>query len=163
NRRVIAIDIRKPQRDNWKEIVPTAKETIESVSFVGNQLVVNYLRDAHTQVKFFAPDGTFIKELELPGIGSAGGFHGPPIDTEAFYLFSSYATPPSIYRYDFVTGKSKLLRSATVKFEPADYEVKQVFYPSKDGTKVPLFITHRKGLKLDGQNPTMLYGYGGFN
>lgn len=163
NRRIIAIDIRKPERENWKEIIPTAKETLESANFVGNQFVVNYLKDARTQVKLFSPEGAFIKEIEFPGIGSASGFGGRRIDTETFYLFSSYATPPSVYRYDFVTGKSQLLRSAKVKFDPTAYEVKQVFFPSKDGTKVPMFITHRKGLKLDGQNPTMLYAYGGFN
>ena len=155
NRRIIAIDTRKPGRENWKEIVPEAKQTIESAGLVGNQLVVRYLKDAHTQVKLFAPDGAFIKELELPGIGSANGFGGRRIDTETFYLFSSYATPPSIYRYDFITGKSNLLRAAKVQFDAKNYEVKQVFYKSKDGTKVPMFITYRKGIKLDGQNPTL--------
>jgi prolyl oligopeptidase len=163
NGRVIAIDIRKPQRENWKEIVPQAKETLDAVSLVGNQLVLSYLKDARTQVKLYSPEGAFIKELELAGIGTASGFGGRRIDTETFFLFSSYATPPSVFRYDLVTGKSSLVRVAKTKFQSADYEVKQVFYPSKDGTKIPMFITHKKGIKLDGTNPTLLYGYGGFN
>jgi prolyl oligopeptidase len=163
NGRVIAIDVRKPDREHWKEIIPQAKETLESVNMVGNQLVANYLKDAHTLVKLYSPDGAFLKELELPGIGSASGFGGKRTDTETFFVFSSYATPPSIYRYDLVAGKAALHRAAKVKFKPEDYEVKQVFYPSKDGTKVPLFITLKKGTKLDGKNPTLLYGYGGFN
>jgi prolyl oligopeptidase len=108
-------------------------------------------------------DGKFVREVAFPTIGTASGFGGRRTDTETFYTFSSFATPPSIYRYDMITGESKLLRRAKVKFNPDDYEVKQVFYPSKDGTKVPMFLTYRKGLKLDGDNPVLLYGYGGFN
>jgi prolyl oligopeptidase len=163
NGKVILIDVRKPEPEHWKVIIPEAKDKLESVNLVGNQLVATYLKDAHTQIKLFSPDGAFLKELELPGIGSASGFGGRRIDTETFFSFSSYATPPSIYRYDLVAGKSSLHRASGVKFKPEDYEVKQVFYPSKDGTKVPLFITLKKGTKLDGNNPTLLYGYGGFN
>jgi prolyl oligopeptidase len=163
NGRVIAIDTRKPGRKEWKEIIPEAKEKLESVSMVGNQLIANYLKDAHSQVKLFTPEGKLVRELELPGIGTANGFSGKRTDTETFYLFSSYATPPSIYRYDLITGKSELWKRAPVKFNPDDYEVKQVFYQSKDGTRVPMFITAKKGVKLDGDNPTLLYGYGGFN
>jgi len=161
--RVIAIDVRKPDREHWKEIIPEAKDNLESVSMVGNLLIANYLKDAHTQVKTFTPEGAFVRELELPGIGTAAGFAGRRTDTETFYAFSSYATPPTIYRYDLVTGKSTLYRSSKVKFESSGYEVRQVFVPSKDGTKVPVFITLKKGTKLDGSNPTLLYGYGGFN
>ena len=163
NGRVIAIDVRKPEMEHWKEIIPEAKEKLEGATLVGNLLVANYLKDAHTQVKFFSPEGAFVRELELPGLGTAAGFGGRRIDTETFYLFSSYATPPSIYRYDLVNGKTTLIRSAKVKFNPEDYEVRQVFAKSKDGTKVPIFITMKKGTKLDGSNPTLLYGYGGFN
>jgi prolyl oligopeptidase len=163
NGRVIAIDTRKPGRKEWKEIIPEAKEKLESVSMVGNQLIANYLKDAHSQVKLFSPEGKPVRELELPGIGTASGFSGKRTDTETFYLFSSYATPPSIYRYDLIAGKSELWKRAPVKFNPDDYEVKQVFYQSKDGTRVPMFITAKKGVKLDGDNPTLLYGYGGFN
>jgi prolyl oligopeptidase len=163
NGKVIAIDVRKPDKANWKEVIPEAKEKLSAVNLTGNQFIATYLKDAHTQVKLFAPDGTFLRELELPGIGTADGFSGRRIDTETFFLFSSYATPPSIYRVDLVTGKTSLLRASKVKFAAADYEVRQVFVPSKDGTKVPLFITLKKGTKLDGNNPTLLYGYGGFN
>jgi prolyl oligopeptidase len=160
---VIAIDTRNPDPKNWKTIVPEAKETLETVQFVGNRFVCLYLRDAKTYVKIHETDGKFVREVTFPGIGTATGFGGKRTDQETFYSFSSFATPTSIYRYDMPTGESKLIRQAKVKFDPADYEVKQVFYPSKDGTKVPMFIAHKKGVKLDGTNPTLLYGYGGFN
>jgi prolyl oligopeptidase len=161
--RGIAIDTRNPGREHWKEVIPQTAENLMRVSFVGNLFVADYLKDAHTQVKLFAPDGTFVREVQFPGLGTASGFVGHRSDTEMFYSFSSYATPPSIYRYDLITGQSKLWHKAEVKFNPDDYEVKQVFYTSKDGTRVPLFVTARKGLALDGRNPTLLYGYGGFN
>jgi prolyl oligopeptidase len=160
---VVAIDSKKPGRENWKTIIPEAKEVIDDANLVGDRFVVSYLKDAKTAVKVYGLDGTFVRDVELPGIGTASGFGGKRSDTETFYSFSSFATPPSIYRYDIKTGESKLLRQAKVKFDPADYEVKQVFYASKDGTKVPMFIAHKKGVKLDGNNPTLLYGYGGFN
>jgi prolyl oligopeptidase len=161
--RVIAIDIRKPEKSNWKEIIPQAKDNLANINMVGNLFVADYLKDAHTVVKLFKPDGSFVREVELPGLGTAGGFSGRRADTETFYTFSSFATPPSIFHYDLVTGKSKLFRQSKVKFNSDDYVVEQVFYESKDGTKVPMFITHKKGIKLDGTNPTLLYGYGGFN
>jgi len=161
--RLIAIDTRKPERTNWKEIIPEAKENLRGVGLVGNLFVAHYLRDARSQVELFALDGSLVRDVELPGLGSAGGFAGKRTETETFYTFSSFATPPSTYRYDLLTGKSTLLRRAAVKFNSDDYEVKQVFYSSKDGTRVPMFITARKGIKLDGSNPTLLYGYGGFN
>jgi prolyl oligopeptidase len=161
--RLIAIDTRKPERKDWKEIVPEAKESLQDVSLIGNLFVASYLKDAKTQVKLYEPDGTFVREVDLPGIGTASGFGGKRSETETFYTFSSYATPSSTYRYDLVTGKSTLIRRAKVKFSPEEYEVKQVFYSSKDGTKVPMFITAKKGTKLDGSNPTLLYGYGGFD
>jgi prolyl oligopeptidase len=107
--------------------------------------------------------GKFIREVEFPTLGTASGFTGKRQDKETFYTFSSFATPPSIFRYDMTTGASTLFRRANVNFKQEDYEVKQVFYPGKDGTKIPMFLTHKKGLKLDGTNPTLLYGYGGFN
>ena len=162
-RRVIAIDIRKPDQKNWKEVIPQQEETLRGVGLVGNTFVASYLKDAKTQVNIHSMKGDFIREVEFPGIGSATGFGGKRGDTDTFYSFSSFATPPSIYRYNIITGKSELFRQAEVKFKPADYEVKQVFYESKDGTRVPMFIAHKKGIKLDGSNPTLLYGYGGFN
>ena len=159
-KRVIAIDTRKPHL--LKELIPEAKETLVGVNILANQFVATYLKDAKTQVKFFSLEGRFIREVEFPGIGSAGGFGGKREDTETFYSFSSFATPSNIFRYDMLTGKSELFRKTTVKFNPDDYEVSQVFYKSKDGTKVPMFLAHKKGLKKDGSNPTLLYGYGGF-
>ncbi len=161
--RVIAIDIRKPDPANYKEIIPEAKENLSSVGMVGNLFVASYLKDAKTEVKLYSPEGKFIRDVAFPGFGTAAGFAGRRADTKTFYTFSSYATPPSIYSYDLITGESKLFRQSNVKFKGDDFVVKQVFYPSKDGTKVPMFITHKKGVKLDGTNPTMLYGYGGFN
>ncbi|HEV3204875.1 MAG TPA: S9 family peptidase, partial [Gemmataceae bacterium] len=161
--RIIAIDIRKADRKNWKEIIPQAKESLQSASLTGNLLVTHYLKDATTQVKMFNLDGTLVRDVEFPGIGSAGGFGGKRKETESFYSFSSFATPPTIYRYDMISGKSSLFRGSQVKFQPEDYEVKQVFYSSKDGTRVPMFISYKKGIKLDGSNPTLLYGYGGFS
>jgi prolyl oligopeptidase len=160
---VVAIDTRSPDRRNWKTVIPEGKDTLEDVNLVGNLFVCSYLQDAKTQVKVHDMTGKFVREVQLPGIGTASGFGGRRTDTETFYSFSSFATPPSIYRYDLITGENRLLRQAKVKFDPSQYEVKQVFYTSKDGTKVPMFISHKKGIKLDGTNPTLLYGYGGFN
>ncbi|MBG1264096.1 prolyl oligopeptidase family serine peptidase [Nostoc commune] len=161
--RVIAIDTKSPTKENWREIIPQSVETLESVGILNNQFVADYLKDAHSQIKIFDLKGAFIREVELPGLGSAGGFGGKRHDTETFYSFTSFTTPGTIYRYDMITGKSTIFRQPQVDFNPADYETKQVFYDSKDGTKVPMFITHKKGIKLDGNNPTYLYAYGGFN
>lgn len=160
-KRVIAIDIRKPTQ--IREVIPQSTETLVGVDIVANMFVATYLKDAKSQVKMFALDGSFVREVDFPGIGSAAGFGGKRTDTESFYTFSSFATPPTTFRYDMLTGKSTKLRQAQVKFNPDDYTVEQVFYTSKDGTKVPMFITHKKGIKLDGNNPTLLYGYGGFS
>jgi prolyl oligopeptidase len=161
--RVIAIDTRNPDRKNWKEIIAQTGETLESVGMLNNQLVASYLKDARAQVKVFGLDGKPVREVELPGIGTVGGFGGKRHDKESFYAFAGFTSPTTIYRYDAETGKSSVFRQPAVDFKPSDYETKQVFYTSKDGTKVPMFITHKKGLKLDGQNPTLLYGYGGFS
>ncbi|MGI8408411.1 MAG: prolyl oligopeptidase family serine peptidase [Pyrinomonadaceae bacterium] len=147
----------------WNDIVPEAAETLNGIQFINNQLVLNYMKDAYTQIKIVDTKGKFVRDVKLPGIGSAGGFGGKRNDTETFYTYSSYNAPPTIYRYDMKTGKSEVFRQAKVKFTPADFDVKQVFYNSKDGTRVPMFIVHKKGIKLDGTNPTLLYGYGGFN
>ncbi|MCY7374878.1 MAG: prolyl oligopeptidase family serine peptidase [Pyrinomonadaceae bacterium] len=147
----------------WREVVPETKETLEGAAFINNQFVASYLKDAYTQFKIYDLDGKFVRRVELPGIGTAGGFGGKRYDTETFYSFSSYNAPPTIYRYDFKTGKSEIFHKSDVKFDPNNYEVKQIFYNSKDGTKIPMFIVHKKGIKLDGTNPTLLYAYGGFN
>jgi prolyl oligopeptidase len=161
--RVIAIDTLKPDRGNWKEIVPQAEETLRGTSLVGGKLIASYLKDARTQVKIYEPDGTFVRTVDFPGIGTAGGFRGKQDDPETFYSFTGYTTPGSIYRYDAATGRSELFKQPRVAFNPDDYVTKQVFYTSKDGTRVPMFIVHKKGIRLDGSNPTLLYGYGGFN
>ncbi|MEH1837875.1 MAG: prolyl oligopeptidase family serine peptidase [Nostoc sp.] len=161
--RVIAIDIKKPAPENWREIISQSAETLESVGILNNQFVADYLKDARSQIKIFDLKGTFIREVELPGLGSAGGFGGKRHDSETFYIFTSFTIPGTIYRYDMVTGKSTIFRQPQVDFNPDDYETKQVFYHSKDGTRVPMFITHKKDIKLDGNNPTYLYAYGGFN
>jgi prolyl oligopeptidase len=162
-RRVIAIDIRKPTSKNWKQIIPQAKETLSEVNLVGNQFFAKYLKDAKTQVKIFGTDGKFVREVMFAGIGTAAGFSGDRKNTETFYSFYSFATPPSIYRYDLKSGKSTVFRQPKVEFNPRDYVVKQVFYKSKDGTRVPMFLSYKKGLKRNGNNPTLLYAYGGFN
>lgn len=163
NKRVIAIDLRKPQPEHYREIIPQGAEPIESVGLVANMFVVNQLKDAKSQVKMYSTEGKLIREVEFPGIGSASGFGGKRTDTETFYSFASFATPPSIYRYNMITGESELFRRSEIQFDADAFEVKQVFYTSKDGTKVPMFIAHKKGLELDGNNPTLLYAYGGFN
>ncbi len=161
--RVIAIDTKNPAPENWREIIPQSAETLESVGILNNQFVADYLKNAHSQIKIFDLKGAFVREVELPGLGSAGGFDGKRHDTETFYIFTSFTIPGTIYRYDMITGKSTIFRQPEVDFNPDDYETKQVFYHSKDGTRVPMFITHKKGIKLDGNNPTYLYAYGGFN
>lgn len=147
----------------WRDVVPQTAETLNNIQMLNDQFVLNYLKDAYTNIRIFDKQGKHVRDVELPGIGSAGGFGGKQKDTETFYTYSSYNAPPTIYHYDMKTGKSTLYRQAKVKFNPDDFEVKQVFYTSKDGTRVPMFISHKKGIKLDGTNPTLLYGYGGFN
>jgi len=161
--RVIAIDTAKPDPANWKTIIAQAPEVLRSVNIVNNRFIAEYLKDATAQVKIFDKGGLFVREVEFPALGSAGGFNGESDHTETFYSFSSFAVPPSIYRYDMITGKSTLLRQSAVDFSPDEFVTERVFFTSKDGTKVPMFITHRKDIDLNGQNPTLLYGYGGFN
>ena len=161
--KVILIDVDKPDQKNWKTIVNESGEALDDVGIVNHTLVCDYLKDAKTQIKMFDLDGKFLREVEFPGIGSASGFGGKKDQDETFYSFSSFATPPSTYRYDMKSGDSKLIRQAEVDFNPDDFEVKQVFYKSKDGTRIPMFIAHKKGIELNGENPTLLYAYGGFN
>ncbi|MEG4856861.1 prolyl oligopeptidase family serine peptidase [Microcoleus sp. K1-B6] len=169
--RIIAIDTNNPppsslagdeSQEKFTEIIPEAAETLEGIGLLNNQFVASYLKDAYTQIKIFNLDGSFVREVALPGIGSVGGFGGKRHDTETFYAYTSFTAPNTIYRYNLVTDESTIYRQPKVDFNPGDYETKQVFYPSKDGTQVPMFITHKKGLQLDGNNPTYLYGYGGF-
>ena len=159
--RVIAVDIRTPQQ--WQEVLPEAHETLQSADLVNRQLVALYLKDAHSEVKIFDRRGRLVRQVALPGIGSVSGFGGKLRERETFYSFAGYATPATIYRYDMQSGSSVVYRQPKVDFDPAAYETEQVFYPSRDGTQVPMFITHKKGLVRNGNNPTFLYGYGGFN
>ena len=161
NGRVVAIDIREPKKR--REVIPESENALSSVGIVGNVFVTEYLKDAKTQVKLYSISGTFVREVSFPGIGTASGFGGKRTDTETFYSFNSLNRPPSVYRYDILTGESELIRQPKVRFNPDDYVVEQVFYQSKDGTRVPMFLSHHKDIKLDGNNPTLLYGYGGFN
>jgi prolyl oligopeptidase len=161
--RVIAIDTLHPERERWSERVPQTDDTLQTVTLLNDRLVAIYLHDAHTRVRIFERDGRAVRDIDLPGLGTAGGFTGRRADTETFYSYTSYTTPATIFRYDLVRGASEVFRRPSVAFRSEDYETRQVFYTSKDGTRVPMFITHRKGLRLDGNNPTYLYGYGGFN
>jgi prolyl oligopeptidase len=161
--KVIAVDLNRPEKSAWKTLIPEAKETLQGVGTLGGMFAASYLKDAQTQVKFYDLTGKFVRDAELPGIGTAAGFGGKRDDRETFYAFTTFSSPAAIYHYDVKTGKSELFKRPKLAFKSEDYETKQVFYASKDGVKVPMFITHKKGLKLDGQNPTLLYGYGGFN
>lgn len=161
--RVIAVDIRNPARENWRELIPQTEDTLLSVSAVGDVFFCVYLRDAHSRVKVFDLSGRFLRDVELPGIGSVGGFGGRRKDRETFYLFTSFTVPATIYRYDIPSGRSDVFRQPKVDFDPGEFETRQVFYNSKDGTRIPMFLVHRKDLRLDGNNPTYLWGYGGFN
>ncbi len=161
--RVIAIDVRNPGREHWREVIPQADDTLEDVGVVGDRFVATYLQDAHSRIRVFDFGGRPVRDVDLPGLGSAGGFAGRRGDPETFYAFTSFSTPSTIYRYDVRTGESTIFREPRVEFDPRDYETRQVFYASKDGTRVPMFIAHRKGLRPDGNAPTYLYGYGGFN
>jgi prolyl oligopeptidase len=161
--RVIAIDVKNPARESWKEIIPESKDLLQGVTMVGGKLACEFLRDARSAITIYGLDGKKVRDVELPGIGSAGGFEGRKKDKETFYSFTSFTDPGAIYRYNLETGESKLWKRPKVGFAGAAYETKQVFVPSKDGTKVPVFITHKKGIKLDGSHRLLLSGYGGFN
>jgi prolyl oligopeptidase PreP (S9A serine peptidase family) len=161
--RLISIDITNPSSSNWKEIIPQSDATLQGVSFVGGKFFATYLRDARSEIKVFDVKGGFEREVKLPDIGTASGFGGKSTDTETFYSFSGFTTPTRIYRYDIASGQSTLFKEAKVDFNPDDYITEQVFYKSKDGTRIPMFIVHKKTMKKDGSNPTLLYGYGGFN
>jgi prolyl oligopeptidase len=161
---VIAIDTQKPQRGNWRVLVPEQpKVLLEEATTVGKQLFCQYLRDAKTEVTQFTLAGEKVREVKLPGIGSAGGFGGHHDDKSTFFTYTSFTEPSSIFQLDLASGESTLWRKSKLKFDGGGLETKQVFFTSKDGTRVPMFIVHKKGLKLDGANPVLLYGYGGFN
>ena len=159
--RVVAIDITKP--DNIATVVPEAADKLENVELVGERFIASYLKDAHSVVQLFDLSGKAAGEIKLPGLGTASGFAGKRKDTETFYSYVSFTEPSTIYRYDIKSGQSSVLFQPKVDFKSDEFTTEQVFYPSKDGTKIPMFITYKKGLEKNGNNPTMLYGYGGFN
>ena len=161
--RIISIDTNKPLPSQPNELLAQSADKLEEVSLVGERFVAQYLKDAHSEVKLFKLDGSPDGEVPLPGLGSVNGFTGKRADRETFYSFTSFTTPTTIFRYDFDRRKSEPLFAPKVKFVPNDYTTEQVFYSSVDGTKVPMFISYKKGLKRDGQNPTFLNGYGGFD
>jgi prolyl oligopeptidase len=161
--KVIAIDTTKPAKENWKTVIPESQDTLRTVSLLRERWFAQYMKDARSVVRVFKKDGTADHDVKLPGIGTVGGFGGKREDKETFYAFTSFTRPTTIYRYDVETGESTVFKAPNVKFNSDDYETRQVFFQSKDGTRVPMFISHKKGLKLDGNNPTLLYAYGGFN
>ncbi len=161
--RVIAIDTRHPERANWETLIPQGPDKLEFANTINNSFFLGYLKDARTEVRVHDLSGAFVRNVDLPGIGTAAGFGGKRKDKETFYAFTSFTAPATVYRYDPQAGKSSVYRQPKVDFDPSRYETKQVFYHSKDGTRVPMFLTYKKGIKLDGQNPTLLYAYGGFD
>jgi prolyl oligopeptidase len=161
--RIISIDTRHPERANWKTLVPQGPDKLELANTINNSFFLEYLKDARTEVRVHDLTGAFLRTVDLPGIGTAVGFGGKRTDKETFYAFTSFISPATVYRYDPEAGKSTVYRQPKVDFDPTRYETRQVFYHSKDGTRVPMFLTYKKGLSLDGQNPTLLYAYGGFD
>jgi prolyl oligopeptidase len=161
--KIIAIDLTKPDRANWRTLVPESKDVISSASYIGGKFVVNYMQDAKSVLAVFAKDGAPLGTIALPGIGTVAAVSGREDESEMFFNFTSFTYPTTNFRTDLATGKVEVFQAPKVAFDPAIYETKQVFYTSKDGTRVPMFITHRKGIKLDGSHPTLLYAYGGFN
>jgi prolyl oligopeptidase len=164
-RRVVAIDLAKPESSSWTVVIPEApgRDVLGSTTMVNDRFVTQWMTDAHEALKVYALSGAFEREIPLPAIGAIAAFTGKRKDREGFYGFSSFSYPGAVYRYDFASGASTVFRQPKVDFSPSAFETIQIFYPSKDGTKIPMFITYKKGLKKDGQNPTYLYGYGGFD
>src|SRR5207244_8216149 len=161
--RIVTVNTSKPLPAQIDELVPQSKDKLEAVSTVGDRFIAVYLKDAHSAVRLFKLDGSRDGEIALPGLGTAGGFTGKRKDRDTFYSFTSFTTPTEIFRYDFDKRASEVLFKAKVKFSPDDYTTEQVFYNSADGTRIPMFISYKKGMKRNGQNPTYLFGYGGVN
>ena len=163
NKKLILTQYNNSDPTKWNILIPESENVLEGASLVGELLFTQYLKDASSKAYFYNIDGSFVRELELPAIGTLSGFNGEKNKNTAFYGFTSFTFPSSVYKFDVANGKSELMHSSEVDFDPEKYITNQIFYESKDGTKVPMFIIHKKGLKMDGNNPTMLYAYGGFN
>jgi len=164
-KRIVAIDLDQPELANWREIVPETANVLADASLIGGKLIAEYMEDVKTVVRLYEPDGSAAGTVALPGLGAAAGFDGTPDDTETFYSYSSFNTPTTIYRFDVASGESTVFKSAVTPFDPSNYVVSQVFYTSKDGTPIPMFLAYRADLNLTNPNgtPTLLYGYGGFD
>ena len=162
NRKLVVTDAATPTKEHWKVLIPESKFPL-SISTCGKKFFAHYIEDAVSRVYQYGLDGKKEKAIELPGLGTAGGFGGKMEEMETYYTYTSYVYPSTIFKYDIKTGQSTVYKTSGVKFEPKDYESKQLFYKSKDGEKIPMIITYKKGVKLNGKNPVMLYGYGGFN
>lgn len=161
--KIVKVDSKNPAREKWITIIPEDKNVMTGVSVVGNKFTITYIKDASSLVKVFDREGKYLTDVKLPTMGTVSGFGGKRTDVETYYTFTSFAYPTTIFKYNVETNTSTQYRKSEAKFNPDDYEVKQEFYKSKDGTPIPMFIVHKKGLKLDGHNPTLLYGYGGFD
>lgn len=163
NGRIVAIDTRHSQPERWREVVPEAPEVIEDARFIGGHFIASYLRDAHAQVRIFDASGHPRYDIPLPGLGKVDGFTGHAADTETFFSYTDYLTPAAIYRYDVASNRLELFRRPRLAADTSRYVTEQVFYSSRDGTRVPMFLTHGRGFARDGSAPLLLYGYGGFN
>ncbi len=161
--KIIEIDLDNPGPNNWKEALPESANVLQGAAIVGGKLVVQYLVDATDRLEIHDLNGRLEKQIELPALGSIAGLDGTPDRPELFYSFSSFLYPYSIFRYDIESGHQELFRKSDIDFSPESYETKQTFFTSKDGTKIPMFIVHKSGLKLDGSHPVLLTGYGGFD
>jgi prolyl oligopeptidase len=161
--RLVEVDVQHPEPQAWVELVPQSQDLLKAVSAVGDRFFALYLHDAHSVVHTFSLEGAPLGEVPLPGLGSAAGFDGRRQDTETFFSFEGYTEPSRQYRYDLATGETTLFRQTELSFDASPYVTEQVFYTSKDGTKIPMFLVHRKDMAMDGSHPTLLYGYGGFN
>ncbi|GAB2762159.1 prolyl oligopeptidase family serine peptidase [Salinimicrobium soli] len=162
NRKIVTVDAANPQPENWVDLIPET-ENVLSPSTAGGYIFTNYMKDAVSNVQQYDYEGKMVREVELPGVGSAGGFNAKEEEEVLYYTFTNYVTPASIYKYQIEEGVSELYNKPAIDFNPEDYTSEQVFYTSKDGTKVPMIITYKKGTEMNGKNPTILYGYGGFN
>ncbi|MCF8225647.1 MAG: prolyl oligopeptidase family serine peptidase [Bacteroidales bacterium] len=161
--RLVGIDLDNPGKENWKDIIAESENVLQSCSYIGNRLIASYLKDAYDVVKVHDNMGKYLHDIEFPGIGSVGGFGGDVKDTVTFYTFTSFNYPPVIFKYNIPENRSEVFYTTEVDFDGSQYNTEQVFYTSKDGTKIPMFIVYRKDVKRNGKNPTILYGYGGFN
>lgn len=163
NFKIVLMDPKNPGKENWKTVIAEQKEVLSDVGIAGGYIFAEYLKNAYSYVNQYSYAGKSIRNVSLPAIGTASGFSGKKTDKELFYTFTSFNYPPTIFKYELASGKSEIFRKPEVKFNPENFETKQVFFTSKDGAKVPMFLTYKKGLKMDGNNPVLLYGYGGFN